>query len=101
MKIQLIVLFSLIYETVMGQKSTDKQEWKQLFNWKNLDGFDIKVCGYDLNNNYNDTFRVEAGKMVVSDNKYDDFNKSMGTFSTKVNSYCRTLVEYRFVSDQE
>jgi hypothetical protein len=101
MKLQLTLLFSLVCLTVMGQKNADKQEWKQLFNGKNLDGWDIKIRGYELNDNYNNTFRVEDGKMVVRYDQYDDFKQKYGHIFYKGDfSYYRISVEYRFVGEQ-
>ncbi|MGV3600300.1 MAG: 3-keto-disaccharide hydrolase [Dyadobacter fermentans] len=102
MKLQLTILFSLMCLMVFGQKNNaDKQEWKQLFNGKNLDGWDIKIRGYELNDNYNNTFRVEDGKMVVRYDKYDDFAQKYGHIFYKGDfSYYRVAVEYRFVGEQ-
>ncbi|WP_031530819.1 3-keto-disaccharide hydrolase [Dyadobacter crusticola] len=101
MKVQLTMLFSLIWLSVSAQKNADKQEWKQLFNGKNLDGWDIKIRGYELNDNYNNTFRVEDGKMVVRYDKYDDFKQKYGHIFYKGDfSYYRISVEYRFVGEQ-
>lgn len=101
MKLKLTILFSLICLTAFAQKNADKQEWKQLFNGKNLDGWDIKIRGYELNDNYNNTFRVEDGKMVVRYDKYDDFARKYGHIFYKGDySYYRIAVEYRFVGEQ-
>jgi hypothetical protein len=101
MKLQLTMLFSLLWLSVSAQKNADKQEWKQLFNGKNLDGWDIKIRGYELNDNYNNTFRVEDGKMVVRYDKYDDFKQKYGHIFYKGDfSYYRISVEYRFVGEQ-
>lgn len=102
MKLQLTILFSLMCLMAFGQKNNaDKQEWKQLFNGKNLDGWDIKIRGYELNDNYNNTFRVEDGKMVVRYDKYDDFAQKYGHIFYKGDfSYYRVAVEYRFVGEQ-
>jgi len=101
MKLQLTILFSLLCLFATAQEKKDKQEWKQLFNGKNLDGWDIKIRGYELNNNYGNTFRVEDGKMVVRYDKYDDFAQKYGHIFYKGDfSYYRIAVEYRFVGEQ-
>ncbi|MCF0049187.1 DUF1080 domain-containing protein [Dyadobacter sp. LJ53] len=101
MKLQLTLFLSIISFVVFGQKNADKQEWKQLFNGKNLDGWDIKIRGYELNDNYLNTFRVEDGKMVVRYDKYDDFKQKYGHIFYKGDfSYYRISVEYRFVGEQ-
>lgn len=101
MKLQLTILFSLLCLFANAQVKKDKQEWKPLFNGKNLDGWDIKIRGYELNNNYGNTFRVEDGKMVVRYDKYDDFAQKYGHIFYKGDfSYYRIAVEYRFVGEQ-
>lgn len=101
MKSLLIIALTLFSIVTFGQKKADKQEWKQLFNGKNLDGWDIKIRGYDLNDNYNNTFRIEDGKMVVRYDQYDDFKQKYGHIFYKGDfSYYRIAVEYRFVGDQ-
>ena len=101
MKLRLTLFFCIISAVVFGQKAAEKQDWKQLFNGKNLDGWDIKIRGYELNDNYLNTFRVEDGKMVVRYDKYDDFKQKYGHIFYKGDfSYYRVAVEYRFVGEQ-
>lgn len=101
MKLQLTVLFTFLCFVAFGQKKSDKEEWKQLFNGKNLDGWDVKIRGNDLNDNFGNTFRVEDGKMVVRYDQYDDFKQKYGHIFYKGDfSYYRISVEYRFVGDQ-
>ncbi len=101
MKLQLTILFSLFCLIAFGQKNQSKEEWKQLFNGKNLDGWDIKIRGYALNENYGNTFRIEDGKMVVRYDQYDDFKQKYGHIFYKGDfSYYKVAVEYRFVGEQ-
>lgn len=101
MKYAVIVFFCLCASIAFGQKKADKQEWQQLFNGKNLDGWDIKIRGNDLNDNFGQTFRVEDGKMVVRYDQYDDFKRKYGHIFYKGDfSYYRIAVEYRFVGEQ-
>lgn len=101
MKLQLTAILSLICMIAFGQKKSDKEEWKQLFNGKNLDGWDVKIRGNALNDNFGNTFRVEDGKMVVRYDQYDDFKQKYGHIFYKGDfSYYRVVVEYRFVGEQ-
>jgi hypothetical protein len=101
MKLQLIALLVCLSSLAFGQKSADKPEWKQLFNGKNLDGWDIKIRGYDLNDNFANTFRVEDKKIVVRYDQYEDFKQKYGHLFYKGDfSYYRIAVEYRFVGEQ-
>lgn len=90
-------------EIVLAQKSNDpdKKEWIKLFNGRDLTGWDVKIAGYDLNDNFGNTFRVEDGVMKVGYEKYDKFNNRFGHIFYKDKfSYYLIAVEYRFVGDQ-
>lgn len=84
-----------------GQNDPDKKEWIQAFNGKNLDGWVMKITGFDLGVNYGDTFRVEDGLLEVRYDKYPDFGSHFGHifYRTKFSHYI-VAVEYRFVGDQ-
>ncbi len=75
--------------------------WIALFNGKNLDGWTPKIKGYDLGENYGDTFRVENGVLKVAYDKYPRFDGRFGhLFYTTPYSHYRLRIEYRFVGDQ-
>ena len=42
-----------------AQKINYEGKWQQLFNGKDLTGWDIKIKGHELNENYGNTFRSE------------------------------------------
>jgi hypothetical protein len=82
-------------------RKTERENWIRLFNGKNLDGWVIKIKGYPLGENFNNTFRVENGIMKVSYDKYEKFNGEYGHifYKTPFSSY-KLRVEYRFVGEQ-
>ncbi len=99
----LLLSFTIVV-TGYSQKSgndPDKKEWIQLFNGKDLKNWDIKITGYDLNDNFGNTFRVENGMLRVGYEKYDKFNNRFGHifYRQKFSSYI-IAVEYRFIGDQ-
>ncbi len=103
MKNALLVVVTLLLSIapVSARKDPDKKEWIQLFNGKDLNDWNIKIKGHELNENYNDTFRVENGVMKVSYDKYDRFNSDFGHIFYKDKfSYYRLAVEYRFLGNQ-
>lgn len=101
MRTPLLALLLLLSSVAFGQKNAAKEDWKQLFNGKNLEGWDVKIRGNDLNDNFGNTFRVEDGKMVVRYGQYDDFARKYGHIFYKGDfSYYRIAVEYRFVGEQ-
>jgi hypothetical protein len=84
-----------------GKNDPDRKEWVQLFNGKDLTGWDAKITGYDLNDNFGNTFRVEGGVLKVAYDKYERFENRFGHlfFQEKFSHYL-LAVEYRFVGEQ-
>lgn len=79
----------------------EEENWVSLFNGKNLDGWHVKITGYDLDDNFANTFRVEDGVMKVSYDGYDSFEGSFGHIFYKTPfSHYRLRLEYRFVGEQ-
>lgn len=99
--IQLICLLVLVNFDAVSQKKPDKEEWVQLFNGKDLSGWDIKITGHELNANFANTFRVEDGMLMVSYDGYETFTNQYGHMYYKQPfSYYKIRVEYRFVGEQ-
>ncbi len=91
----------LIFASCNSLSNKGKDGWVSLFNGKDLEGWDIKISGYELNNNYKNTFRVENGLLRVSYDEYDKFDGEFGHIYYKTPfSYYRLRVEYRFVGEQ-
>ena len=86
---------------LFSTNKSSKEEWISLFNGKDLEGWDIKIKGFELNNNYKNTFRVENGNLVVSYDEWDKWNGEFGHIFYKTPySHYRLRVEYRFVGEQ-
>lgn len=95
----LLILAVLIGCTPKNEDSKSSQ-WIQLFNGKDLSNWEVKFAGYDLGNNYKNTFRVENGILKVSYSEYDSFNNEFGhLFTTQSFSHYILRAEYRFTSD--
>lgn len=79
----------------------EKQGWISLFNGQDLAGWQIKIKGFPLGDNFNDTFRVEDGLLKVAYDDYDGFHGEFGHlfYETPLSSY-DLLIEYRFVGEQ-
>ena len=97
--ISLIVILILIISCKDDTKNNEN--WVQLFNGKNLDGWLVKINGYELNDNYNNTFRVENGSIKISYDEYENFTDQFGHlfYKTPFTNY-RLRLEYRFVGNQ-
>lgn len=84
-----------------AKNDPDKKEWIQLFNGKDLKDWAVKIRGYNLNDNFGNTFRVENGLMKVSYDKYDKFDDRFGhIFYRQKFSHYIIAAEYRFVGEQ-
>ncbi len=83
------------------QNEQQEEQWIQLFNGKNLSGWKVKLTGYELGDNYGNTFRVEDGVMKVSYDRYETFGNTFGhIFYEQPFSNYVLRVEYRFVGEQ-
>ena len=76
-------------------------QWIQLFNGKDMEGWDLKIRGFDVNENFGETFRVEDGLLKVSYDQYEAFDSRFGHifYKEKFSDYLISI-EYRFVGDQ-
>ena len=77
------------------------KDWIQLFNGRDLTGWQPKFAHHDLGENVNDTFRVEQGLLKVRYDKWKTFTDEFGhLFYKDPYSYYVIAAEYRFVGEQ-
>ena len=82
-------------------ESAKTEGYIPLFNGKDLEGWTVKIKGYEPGDNFGDTFRVEDGLLKVKYDKYDKFNERYGhLYTNKPYSRYRLRVEYRFTGPQ-
>jgi Domain of Unknown Function (DUF1080) len=87
--------------TALGQDAPAKNGWIKLFNGKDLDGWKPKIKGYDIGDNFGNTFRVENGVLKVAYDQYSRFDGKFGHLFYKTPfSHYKLHVEYRFVGEQ-
>ena len=78
-----------------------EQEWIDLFNGKDLDGWTVKIAGHPMGENYADTFRVEDGVLKCEYDDYTEFGGRYGhLFSDVAYSHYKLRLEYRFEGRQ-
>lgn len=104
MKRLLIILLPgillLIAGCVSHHKGVKKNEWVQLFNGRNLDGWIVKVHRHDVGVNFGNTFRAEDGMIKVRYDQYQDFNDQFAHLYYKTPfSHFHLKVEYRFTGE--
>lgn len=98
MKTKILIIGLIIFSCGTTAK---KPEWIQLFNGKDLSGWEIKITGSELNVNYKNTFRVEDGILKANYDEWEQFNGEFGhLFYKEKFSHYKLRVEYRFVGEQ-
>lgn len=78
--------------------NADEQEWIQLFNEKNLDGWIAKIARHDVGDNYANTFRVVDGVLQARYDGYGgNYNAQFGhLYYERPFSYYIIAADYRF-----
>jgi hypothetical protein len=94
-------LAEAIVQAILVREHPDAEGWTSLFNGRDLEGWTPKIKGYELGENFGNTFRVENGVLRVSYDQYDRFGGRFGhLFYRGTFSHYVLRVEYRFVGDQ-
>ena len=93
-------LFFIIFILFTACK-TQESDWISLFDGKSLDGGEIKIAGYDLNDNHNNTYVVEDKSIVVSYDSYYTFDQKDGNifYTKKQFKNYHLKLEYKFYGD--
>jgi hypothetical protein len=84
------------------QVSTENQEeWLTLFNGVDLTDWRVKIRGYEVDNNFGSTFRVQDSVLKVVYDEYDSFANRFGhIFYKEKFSHYLISADYRFVGEQ-
>lgn len=98
-------LFVLLLVSCSNQsqisETTSQEEWIELFNGQNLDGWTVKLTHHELGDNYANTFRVENGNLINRYDGYESFGTQFGhIYYEEPFSYYRLIAEYRFPGEQ-
>jgi hypothetical protein len=98
-----IVLFSNCKTTneTGSINETNSENWISIFNGKDLTGWIPKINGYELGNNFNNTFRVKNNAIQVAYDNYKKFKNEFGhLFYKEPFSNYKLRLEYRFTGKQ-
>ena len=91
----------VIVASCSDTKRDDSEQWIQLFNKKDLTGWDIKIAKHSLNDNLFNNFYVKDSILKVDYSRFPKFNGEFGHLYYKEPfSYYRIRVEYRFTGHQ-
>ncbi len=76
-------------------------EWLNLFNGHNLEGWTTKIHHYQVGENYGQTFRAEEGLIKVRYDNYEgEFNDRFGhLYYNQPFSHFHLSLEYRFIGE--
>ncbi|HEX5555447.1 MAG TPA: DUF1080 domain-containing protein [Chitinophagaceae bacterium] len=99
---KLISVFLLLSVLTACSRQSPKNGWIQLFDGKDLKGWEVKIAGFPLNDNFAHTFRVDSGLLKVSYDGYDSLMKGRygHIFYKKKFSAYLVVAEYRFYGSQ-
>ncbi|HPH46511.1 MAG TPA: hypothetical protein PKU83_05865, partial [Chryseolinea sp.] len=82
MKLNTILAYAFLLLTLScsspKESTVDTEEWISLFNQKDLMGWDIKIAGHAMNDNFKNTFQIADNMLSVSYNEYDTFTNEFG-----------------------
>ena len=82
-------------------KKTEDSQWVSIFNGKDLEGWIMKIRGFQLGENFANTFRIADGILSIRYDGYgDNFDDRFGGlyFNKRLSNY-RIRAEYRFVGE--
>ena len=96
----LIIFCFIIFYNNSEQVDDIKEinDWETIFNGEDFDGWEIKIRGEELGNNFKNTFKVNDGSLKVSYENYENFDDRFGHIfytKSKFKNYHLSL-EYKF-----
>jgi len=92
---------AVVPQSASAVADPDAREWIQLFDGKDLNGWQVKFTGHPLGENFRNTYRVENGMLEVRYDQWPSFNGEFGhIFYNHPFSYYVVAAEYRFVGHQ-
>jgi len=93
---------SVVFSGFKAPGPPPAMKWTQLFNGKNLNGWEPKIRYHEFKENFGNTFRVQNGNIEVRYDQYSGkFAEQFGhLFFNKPFSHYLIGVEYRFVGEQ-
>lgn len=100
----IFAILALLFLSSCAVKSSKakQDEWKTLFNGKDINDWIVKIHHHETGDNFGNTFRVVDGVIQIRYDQYGDFNDQFGHLYYKTPfSYYHLKFEYRFVGQQQ
>ena len=102
----LLLSFSILMLIIGCEPPSDQEDhqneaWLDLFNGKDLSGWDIKIAGFPLNKNHLETFVMEDSMIRIRYDRYETFDDAFGHmyYQTPFSHY-KIRFDYRFTGEQ-
>src|SRR5687767_9254791 len=96
-KICMIPAIALLLVSCQRPDIIAGDEWMPLFDGKDLSGWDIKIAGHPLNDNYKNTFMVQDSILRVVYDQYEKFDGRFAHIYTQAPySFYKLRFQYRF-----
>ena len=93
----IIVLF---YIACSPPHKTPTNEWKTIFNGKDLSSWTVKIHHHETGVNFGNTFRAEDGMIKVRYDQYGDFNDQFAhLYYNEPLSHYHLKLDYRFTGE--
>jgi hypothetical protein len=96
-----LLILAVLTDCKRPEDASNVENWIPLFNGKDLTGWDIKIAGHEINDNYKNTYRVEDGMIRIMYDQYENFDAKYGhMYYQHPKSYYKLRFQYRFTGDQ-
>jgi hypothetical protein len=94
------ILLILFLMACQSTKTTEADEWVDLFNGQDINDWIVKIHHHDVGENFGNTFRVEDGLIKVRYDQYGDFNNQFAhLYFKKPFSRYHLKMEYKFTGE--
>jgi hypothetical protein len=94
------ILLILFLMACQSTKTTEADEWVDLFNGQDINDWIVKIHHHDVGENFGNTFRVEDGLIKVRYDQYGDFNDQFAhLYFKKPFSRYHLKMEYKFTGE--
>ena len=88
-------------ESPPSDHDPNQEQWQSLFNGEDLSGWDIKMAGYPVGENFRNTWRVQDSMIRISYDDYEQFDEAYGhMYYQTPYSYYKLRFDYRFTGEQ-
>lgn len=97
----LILMIFISCQSPSTSNNPDEEVWMSLFNGKDLAGWDIKITGREVGDNFQNTYVVQDSMIRISYDEYEEFGDAFGhMYYQQPFSHYKLRFDYRFTGEQ-